>query len=95
MPNTIHIAKAVKTRKPKVSKSTPTMEEIQLRAYHISLERNGAPGNPFDDWMQAESELIALAGKPARNAKVKSTTVAPKSRKTIATVDAAKARLAG
>ena len=95
MPNTIHIAKATRTKKPKASNSTPTMEDIQLRAYHISLERNGAPGNPFDDWMKAESELIALAGKPSRNAKVKSTTVAPKSPEAIPSVDAAKTRLAG
>ena len=55
-----------KTRKspsPTVKKSRvvgahPTMEEISLRAYQIYLERNGATGNPLDDWTRAERELL-------------------------------------
>ena len=37
----------------------PLADEISLHAYHIYLQRNGAPGNPFDDWMQAEQELLS------------------------------------
>jgi hypothetical protein len=95
MPNTIHIAKPAKARKPKANKSTPTTEDIQLRAYHISLERNGAPGNPFDDWMQAERELLALADKPVRNRKVRATTANPKTGKPSTSLDVPKTRLAG
>lgn len=32
-------------------------EEIAVRAYYIYLERDGAQGNPDDDWRQAEIEL--------------------------------------
>jgi hypothetical protein len=34
-----------------------TEEQIRERAYHIFLSRNGAPGDPFSDWVQAEREL--------------------------------------
>ena len=74
MPNTIHIATPAKpkVRKPKAAKPAPTQEEIQLRAYQIYLERNGAPGNPFDDWTQAERELTAAKpAKKSRAAKIK------------------------
>ena len=71
MPNTIHIASPAKTktRKPKATKTVPTLEEIRIRAYHIYVGRNGAPGNAFDDWAQAESELIAMSGKPSTETK--------------------------
>ncbi|MBL8877951.1 MAG: DUF2934 domain-containing protein [Phycisphaerales bacterium] len=35
----------------------PTHDEIAVRAYEIFLARNGAPGDPMIDWMQAEREL--------------------------------------
>ena len=35
----------------------PTYEEIARRAYEISLERNGGPGDALSDWLQAEREL--------------------------------------
>jgi len=63
-----------KPRKAAAAKLAPTHDEIALRAYHIYLQRNGAPGNPFDDWKQAERELLAEAStrpKPrARKSKV-------------------------
>ena len=40
---------------------TPTHEEIAQRAYAISLERNGGPGDALSDWLQAERDL-AIAG---------------------------------
>jgi Protein of unknown function (DUF2934) len=38
-------------------------EQIAKRAYEIYLERNGAPGNPLEDWVRAEGEILA---KPKR-----------------------------
>jgi hypothetical protein len=37
-----------------------------LRAYHIYLQRNGAPGSPFEDWSTAERQLLEESGKPKR-----------------------------
>ena len=63
-----------KPRKSLAAKAAPAHDEIALRAYHIYLQRNGAPGNPFDDWKQAEQELLteaAAKGKSrARKSKV-------------------------
>ena len=36
----------------------PSEEEIALRAYHIYLERGDAEGNPDEDWLQAERDLV-------------------------------------
>ncbi len=44
-----------KAKKP--VRREPTMEDIQARAYKIFLSRNGAPGDPESDWLQAEREL--------------------------------------
>jgi len=48
----------------------PTREEIALRAYLIYLGRNGAPGNPAEDWLRAEAELMAAPRKPRRKSKI-------------------------
>jgi Protein of unknown function (DUF2934) len=53
-------------KKPRTNGSHPTTEEIALRAYHIYLERAGAPGNALDDWTRAERELLEESGKPRR-----------------------------
>ncbi|PYU06259.1 MAG: DUF2934 domain-containing protein [Acidobacteria bacterium] len=53
-------------RKPRASKVTPTLEQIQLRAYEIFLERRGAPGNQIEDWLRAERELAATIQPKAR-----------------------------
>ena len=37
--------------------SEPSEEDIRTRAYHRYLERGGAPGSDFDDWLEAEREL--------------------------------------
>lgn len=37
--------------------SEPSEEEIRLRAYHRYLERGGAHGMDFEDWLEAEREL--------------------------------------
>jgi hypothetical protein len=38
----------------------PTYDEIARRAYEISLERNGGPGDALSDWLQAERELASV-----------------------------------
>lgn len=42
----------------------PNEAEIRQRAHEIYLGRNGVPGNPVVDWLQAEVELRARAGFP-------------------------------
>ncbi|MEW5982911.1 MAG: DUF2934 domain-containing protein [Acidobacteriota bacterium] len=42
--------------------SAPTHSEIAERAYFLFLDRNGAPGNPADDWARAEFELRRQRG---------------------------------
>jgi hypothetical protein len=49
-----------------VKRQPPTQDEIALRAYHIYLERNGAPGNPLEDWVRAERELTDGLKKTTR-----------------------------
>ena len=64
-------AKASPTvKKSNKVKSQPTQEEIALRAYHIYLKRNGATGNPFEDWVQAERELTEQSKRTTRRSKV-------------------------
>ncbi len=52
--------------KPRAAAIHPTTEEIALRAYHIYLERGGAPGNALEDWTRAERELLGEIRKPRR-----------------------------
>jgi hypothetical protein len=59
-------------RKPRTSRASPTTEEIARRAYHIYLERSGAPGNPLEDWTRAERELLEKPSKPRRKPAPKS-----------------------
>ncbi len=37
-----------------------------MRAYEIYLERNGAPGNPLEDWIRAERELLQKSRKTTK-----------------------------
>jgi hypothetical protein len=70
MPKTKEVSSPT-PRKPLTAKSRPTPEQIQLRAYEIYLERCGAPGNEFEDWVQAERELIHKPRKIGRVTKAK------------------------
>lgn len=56
-----------KPRKAPATKPGPSQDDIALRAYHIYLQRNGASGNPFEDWKQAEQELLAEAASKPKN----------------------------
>jgi hypothetical protein len=69
MPKTRAKASLAVKKSRKVT-SQPTREEIALRAYHIYLERNGASGNPFEDWVRAERELTEQPKKTTRKSKV-------------------------
>jgi hypothetical protein len=66
------VSSSPKVRKPRVAKKHPSHEEIALRAYHIYLERHGAPGNPLEDWARAERELVEKPKKARRRATVTS-----------------------
>ena len=35
----------------------PSEDSIRLRAYQLYLERGGASGRDFDDWLKAERDL--------------------------------------
>lgn len=56
-------------RKSRTDKKQATHEEIQLRAYEIYLERGSRPGNPLDDWVRAERELLHTNGTVKRASK--------------------------
>lgn len=70
------------TSKPRMRKApksaAPTNEAIALRAYHIYLERKGAPGDPHADWLRAEQELRAETAvkKPKAQKRSKVTPIA-------------------
>ena len=49
---------SISLKKSRSKKSAPTAEAIQLRAYEIYLERQGAPGSPPEDRVRAENELL-------------------------------------
>lgn len=57
MASKLHVAPRA-TRKLRTAKTTPTLEQIQVRAYEIFLERHGAPGSQVEDWLRAERELL-------------------------------------
>jgi hypothetical protein len=54
-----------KSKSTSTKKKLSTHEQIELRAYEIYLQRNGAPGDPLADWVRAEHEVMAAA-KPKR-----------------------------
>lgn len=49
-----------------IALAPPTRQQIRERAYQIYLARNGAPGDPTADWLQAERELIEEARQIAQ-----------------------------
>jgi hypothetical protein len=66
MARTLQVASRSSKKSPGV-KVAPTLEQIQVRAYEIFLERHGAPGNEVEDWLRAERELLEGPGKPPRS----------------------------
>ncbi len=57
-------------KKTAARKPAPTPDDIALRAYHIYLERGCTPGDPMQDWLQAERELSSRPAKSGRKSKV-------------------------
>ena len=64
-------APALKTKKS-AAKLKPTQDQVAARAYEIYLERGATPGDPMQDWLQAERELTAApkSKKPGSKSKV-------------------------
>jgi hypothetical protein len=56
---------STKSKSPSAKKLSPE-QKIALRAYEIYLERNGAPGNPLEDWVRAERELLEKSRKSTK-----------------------------
>ena len=58
-----------RTRAPRATRQAPGVQpgddRIRQRAYEIYLRRDGAPGDPLEDWLCAERELIAEVPAPA------------------------------
>jgi len=54
---------------PRTAESSPTLEEIELRAYQIYVERGRTHGQDVEDWLQAERELVVKYGKPVQKAR--------------------------
>jgi hypothetical protein len=40
------------------ARKNPIAEDIQVRAYHIYLERGAAHGHDLDDWLEAERQVF-------------------------------------
>lgn len=57
-------------KKTKKAVAKPTYKEIELRAYHIYLERGCTPGDPMQDWLRAEQELLGSGKKSSRKSKI-------------------------
>jgi hypothetical protein len=49
------------TSSPTITVGLPTDQDIAVRAHQIFLDRGSIPGHDFDDWLQAERELIAAS----------------------------------
>ena len=47
------------TKAPEVPATMLSDSDIATRAYEIFKARNGEPGDPVSDWLQAERELSA------------------------------------
>jgi hypothetical protein len=60
---------STKTKSPS-AKKVPPERKIELRAYEIYLERNGAPGNPLEDWVRAEREILQKSRKTVKKTAV-------------------------
>ena len=63
-------APAPKAKKAATPKSKPTQDQVAARAYEIYLERGATPGDPMQDWLQAERELSAPGKKSRSKSKV-------------------------
>ena len=54
---------AARTKKPNKPNTVPPEQRrnyIEMAAYYIAERRGFAPGNPLEDWVQAEAEIDRL-----------------------------------
>jgi len=51
------------SRKQGPRATSPSLEEIRLRAYEIYIERGRIGGRELEDWLQAEKQLTENIGK--------------------------------
>ncbi len=70
MPKSKAAASETTKKSRKAATAKPTYDEIALRAYHIYLERGCTPGDPMQDWLRAEMELLEPPKKASRKSKV-------------------------
>jgi len=52
-----------RTRTVAAAIARPDDEQIRARAYELFLQRDGHPGDPLEDWLRAERELLDAAGQ--------------------------------
>lgn len=52
-----------RTKKPAGVPPEQRRHYIEMAAYYIAERRNFAPGNPLEDWVQAEAEIDRLLGE--------------------------------
>jgi hypothetical protein len=69
MPKSKVVSPEAAKKAPKAA-AKPSYDEIALRAYHIYLERGCTPGDPMQDWIRAEQELLETPKKPRGKSKV-------------------------
>ena len=48
---------------PKKPMTAVPTEHIRVRAYYLSIERDGGAGDTIADWLRAERELTTDSGK--------------------------------
>ncbi|MCF8177452.1 MAG: DUF2934 domain-containing protein [Sulfuritalea sp.] len=53
-------ARSPRKKKPAVVPVDQRKHYVEVAAYHIAERRGFAPGNPLDDWVQAEAEIDRL-----------------------------------
>jgi hypothetical protein len=41
-------------------KRSPITQDIELRAYHIYIDRGATDGSDLDDWLQAERQILEV-----------------------------------
>lgn len=55
---------AAKTKARPAAAPEPTFEQIAEAAYHRYLKRGGGGGTDFEDWLEAERDLLARKKNP-------------------------------
>jgi hypothetical protein len=70
MAKTKQASSSVEKKPAKTKAMKPSHDEIAERAFQIYLERNGAQGDPMQDWIRAEQELSAKPKTTRKKSKV-------------------------